>query len=102
GFLFWGPALEGHHRADGLAFVHEVEGLVDPLQRHHVRDEIVDVDLLLHVPVDDFWHVGPAPGAAESGSLPSAAGHQLEGARPDFLARAGHADDHRYTPATVA
>src|SRR5690606_9967791 len=42
---------------DRLALVHQVEGGVDLLQRHGVGDEIVDVDLPLHVPVDDLRHV---------------------------------------------
>jgi hypothetical protein len=35
-----------------------------------VRDELVDLDLALHVPVDDLGHVGAAPGAAEASSRP--------------------------------
>jgi hypothetical protein len=36
--------LERHHRPDRLAGVHQVEGLVDLLERHHVGDQVVDVD----------------------------------------------------------
>src|SRR5437588_8622656 len=36
------------------AGMHEVEGLVDVGQGELVRDEVVDVDLALHVPVDDL------------------------------------------------
>src|SRR5713101_6783695 len=67
-----------------------------------MRDQVVDVDLLLHVPVDDFRHVAPALGAAERGAFPYAAGDELERARLDLLARARDADDHRYAPALVA
>jgi hypothetical protein len=38
----------------------------------------VDVDLAVHVPVDDLRHVGAAARAAEGGALPDAAGDQLE------------------------
>ena len=58
-----------HDRADRLAFVHQVEGRVDLLERHGVGDEIVDVDLPLHVPVDDLRHVRATARAAEGGAL---------------------------------
>src|SRR5471030_1056868 len=95
-------SLEGDDRADRLAFVHEVEGVVDLLDRHHVGDQRVDVDLLVHVPVDDLRHVAPAFGATEGRTHPRAAGDELERARGDLLARARDADDHRLAPAAVA
>src|SRR5256885_9528219 len=71
------PSVD-HHRAYGFAFMHQVEALVDVGELELVRDQVVDVDLALHVPVDDFRHVAPALGAAERGALPYAAGDQLE------------------------
>src|SRR5579883_2343360 len=82
--------------------MHQVEGLVDLRQRHGVRDQVVDVDASLHVPVDDFGHVAPAFGAAECGAFPNAAGHQLEGPRGNFLACRRHADYHAGTPSALA
>jgi hypothetical protein len=58
--------------------VHQVEGLVDALERHDVGDQVVDVDLAVHVPVDDLRHVGAAARAAEGRALPDPAGDQLE------------------------
>src|SRR5687767_1897420 len=94
--------LVEHHAADRFPFVHQVEGAVDTLQRHRVRDERVDLDLAVHVPVDDPRHVGAAARAAERGALPDAAGDELERAGADLLPRAGHADDHRHAPAAMA
>jgi hypothetical protein len=37
--------------------VHQVEALVDVLERHGVGDHRVDLDLAVHVPVDDLRHV---------------------------------------------
>ena len=68
------------------------------LERHHVRDQLVDVDLAVHVPVDDLRHVGAAARAAEGRALPHAAGDELERARRDLLARAGDADDDATCP----
>src|SRR4029079_18310734 len=61
-----------------------------------------DVDLAVHVPVDDPRHVGAAARAAERGPAPDAPGDQLERARLDLLAGAGDADDGRLAPAAVA
>src|SRR5690606_35181649 len=89
------------HRADRLAFVHQVEGGVDLIERHHVGDEVIDVDLAVHVPVHDFGHVGAAACAAEGGAFPDASGDELERAGGDFLTRFGDADDDALAPAAV-
>src|SRR4029078_7654592 len=86
-----GTTLEGHDRADRLAFVHQVEGLVDTFQRQDVRDQVIDIDLLFHVPVQDPRHGGAAPGAAECGALPHAPRDQLERPGLYLLARPRHA-----------
>src|SRR3954466_5250847 len=91
-----------HHRTDRLAGLHQREALVDVFQFQRVGDQVVDVDLAFHVPVDDLRHVGAAPGAAERGALPYATGDELERPRPDLLARAGDADDDGDAPAAVA
>ena len=88
--------------ADRLARVHQVERLVDALERQLVRDQRVDLDLAVHVPVDDARHVGAAARAAERRALPDAAGDQLERARRDLLAGAGDADDDAHAPAAMA
>ena len=43
------------HRADAFAFMHEIKGLVDIVQRHRVGDEFVDLDFAIHVLID---HIG--------------------------------------------
>src|SRR5471032_2380775 len=83
--------LEGDDAADRLALVHQVEGVVDLLDGHHVGNERIDVDFLVHVPVDDLRDIAPSLGATEGGAHPAAAGHELEGTRGDLLARARHA-----------
>src|SRR5690349_10888778 len=95
------PGLIDHHAPNRFARVHEVERLVDVVQRHRVRDQVVDVDLALHVPVDDLRHVRAAARAAECSALPHPPGDQLERPRLDLLTRARNADDHRHAPAAV-
>src|ERR1700761_5014348 len=86
---------------DRLAFVHQVETLVDVLELEHMRDHRVDLDLAVHVPVDDLRHVGAAARAAEGRALPDPAGDQLEWPRRDFLAGFGDADHHGNAPAAM-
>src|SRR3954470_7980713 len=108
----FGPASRGRltrarrvvddHRADGLAGMHEVERIVDAIERKDVRDEVVDVDFAFHVPVDDARHVGASPRTPEGGAFPDAPRHELERAGLDLLARTGDADDHRHAPSAMA
>src|ERR1700704_3418887 len=42
--------LKRHHAADRLSALHQVERVVDFVQRHHMRDHRVNLDLALHVP----------------------------------------------------
>ena len=81
------PQSVDHDAADRLARVHQVEALVDLVERQRVRDHRVDLDLAVHVPVDDLRHVGAAARAAEGRALPDAAGDELERPRRDLLAR---------------
>src|SRR5882757_469139 len=67
-----------------------------------MRDEIVDVDLAVHVPIDDLWYIGAAARAAECGPLPHAPRDQLEWTGRNLLAGARDADNHRDSPAAVA
>src|SRR5688572_29184175 len=66
------------HAPDRLPGMHEVERVVDVRERHRVRDQVVDVDLALHVPVDDLRHIGAAARAAERRTLPHTPRDQLE------------------------
>src|SRR5438067_7539845 len=94
--------LVDHDAADRLAGMHQLEALVDVVERQRVRDQVVDVDLLLHVPIDDLRHIGAAPGAAEGGALPHAPGYELKRSRADLLPRRGDADDDADAPAAMA
>src|SRR6266545_7723858 len=95
-------ASVGDYGPDRLAFMHQVEAFVDSFEGQHVRDQIVDVDLAVHVPVDDPGHIGAATCAAKRRAFPDPAGDELERPRFDLLASAGDADDHRHAPAAVA
>src|SRR3981081_3489814 len=71
-------ASKYNDRPDRLALVHQIESLVDVLQLEDMRDHRVDLDLSVHVPVDDLRHIGAATCAAERGAFPHPAGHELE------------------------
>src|SRR5690606_29819861 len=76
--------------------------LVDVFELQRVRDQVVDVDLAVHVPVDDLRHVGPSACPAERRALPYASGHKLEGTGRDLLPCAGDTDDDADAPTLVA
>src|ERR1700722_4899331 len=88
-------------RSDRFTFVHQVEPFVDFLELEGVGDHRIDLNFAVHVPVDDFWYVGAAAGAAECRTFPDTAGDKLERPCGDFLAGFGHADHHGYAPATM-
>src|SRR3979490_910021 len=91
-----------HDAADRIAGVHQFAPSVDLAELERVGDQIVDVDLLLHVPIDDARHIGAPSGAAERGAFPYPAGHQLKRPRADLLAGGGDPDDDADPPAAMA
>ena len=82
--------------------MHEIERGVDLLERHRVGDQVVDVDLAFHVPVDDLRHVRASPRPSESGAFPDPSGDELERAGGDFLAGFGDADHDALAPTAMA
>ncbi|KAG1647276.1 hypothetical protein GQR58_030726 [Nymphon striatum] len=71
-------ALKLHNRTNGFAFVHQVKAVVDLVQCQFMRDHRINLDLAIHVPIDDFWHIGTPLGTAKSCPTPDATGNQLE------------------------
>src|SRR3546814_1066117 len=67
-----------------------------------MRDQVIDVDLAVHIPVDDFWHIGTAARAAKGRTFPFAAGDQLEGPGCDLGASFGDPDNNGLAPAAMA
>ncbi|VXA88758.1 conserved hypothetical protein [Aeromonas veronii] len=88
--------------ADALAFVHQIERLVDLLEGHGVGDEVVQLELTLHVALHIARQLAATAHAAEGAAAPHPAGDQLERTGADLLARTGHADNDRLAPTLVA
>src|SRR5206468_5987388 len=65
-------------------------------------DHRIDLDLSVHVPVDDFRYISAPARAAERGAFPDAAGDELERSGGDFPAGFGDADDDGDAPAAMA
>ena len=84
-----------------LPCVHQVKAFVDLIQGQFVGDHRVDLDLAVHVPIDDLWDVRAALGPAKRGAAPDAACDQLEGTGGNFGTCGRHADDDAFTPAFV-
>src|SRR3977135_1135129 len=93
---------EYDNRSDRFAFVHQVKSLVDFFELEDMRDHRVDLDFSVHVPVDDLRYIGAAAGTAERGTLPYAAGDELERACRNFLAGFGDPDHYRDAPSAMA
>src|SRR6266851_9162236 len=90
-----------HDAADRFAGMHQVEALVDVVERELMGDQLVDLDLAVHVPVDDARDVAAAARAAKGGAFPDPTGDQLKRPRADLLPRGGDADDDADAPAAM-
>src|SRR5262245_37891688 len=88
-------------RADRLALVHQVEGFIDVLDAHGVRDEGRQLDLVAHRLLHHAGQLAATLHATESRALPGAAGDQLERTGGDLLPGARHADDDGLAPAAM-
>src|ERR1700745_2473028 len=101
--LLWNVTFDLEHddRTDRLAFMHQVEPLVDLVQLEDMGNHRIDLDLPGHVPVDDLRNIGSAAGAAECGAFPDPAGHELEWPGGDLLAGFRHPDHDRDAPAAM-
>ena len=82
--------------------MHQVKCLVDVAERHGVRDQIVNVDLAVHVPIHDLGYIGSSSRTTESRAAPHATRIQLERAGRDLGPRWRYTDNDTLTPAFVA
>ena len=81
--------------------MHQIEPLVDLVQWQCMGNHRINLDLALHVPVNDLWYIGTAARATKRGTAPAAPGHQLEGPGIDFLSGTGNTDDDGFAPTLV-
>src|ERR1700743_833708 len=89
-------------RTDALAFVHQIEGVIDLVQSQGVGDKGIDLDFAGHVTVDIAGELAAALDAAERRAAPHAAGYQLERTRADLLPGAGPPYEVALAPAAMA
>ena len=94
--------LEVDDRADRLAGLQKVEGGVDLVMGHVVRDVGVHAEIAAQPLVDHAGQLAPAEDAAEGRAAPHPAGDELEGTGGDLLPGTGHADHGALAPALVA
>jgi hypothetical protein len=64
--------------ADAVTSLHVLEGSVDLVEGLSVGDELVDLELAVHVVVDEVGKLSAALDTTESTSLPDATGDELE------------------------
>src|ERR1700756_1029217 len=94
--------LEPYDAADRFPLMHQVEGLVDVLQGHLMGDHRIDLDLAVHIPVDNLGHIGAPARPTKGRAPPGAAGDELERPGGNFLPGSSHPDDNRLAPALVS
>ncbi len=82
--------------------MHQIEILVDLFQLEHMRNHRIDLDLSVHVPVNDLGHVGTTARAAEGCAFPDATCDELEWPGRDLFSGLRDANDNGDTPAAVA
>ena len=73
--------------------MHKIECLVDVFQWHGMGNQIVNIDFLVHVPVDDFRHISTTACPTKGRAFPGASGYQLERSGRNFLPGTGYTDD---------
>ena len=78
--------------------MHQIKSLIDFIKRQRVGDHRVDINLSIHVPIDNLWHIGSATRTPKSGATPASSSYQLERTGADLLTRTGNANDDRFTP----
>lgn len=88
-----GECLEMNDRTDALAFVHQLEGLVDLFQAHGVGNELVQRYFTLLGLGDVARQFGSTLHATESGAAPNTTSDQLERTGADFCTCRCHADN---------
>lgn len=67
-----------NHTTDAVALLHGVECRINLAQVLAVRDELVDLQLAVHVVGDEVGELRAAFDAAEGAAFPDAAGDELE------------------------
>ena len=81
--------------------MHQVETLVDVIEAHSVGDHRVDLDLAVHVPIDDLWNVRTPRAPPNAVPRQTTARDQLEWTGANFGTRGRHADDDAFAPTFV-
>ena len=81
--------------------MHKIERAIDVGERHLMGDQWINLNLFIHVPIDNLWDVGAAARPTKSRAFPDPSGDQLEWASGNFSTRCGNADDDRHSPPLV-
>lgn len=111
----------GDNATDAVASLHVAKGLVDPVERLSVSDELVDLELAGHVVVDEVGELSATLDTTKGATLPHTSGDELECCSrsvskirifiqagriltscADFLASSSNTNDDTLTPALVA
>lgn len=86
-------SLERYDTANRFTLVHEVKRVVDIIQRHGVRNQVINIDFALHVPIDYLRNIGSSFSSPKRRTSPHSTGDQLEWACTDFFTSPSDTND---------
>src|SRR5580658_845849 len=89
------------YASDRGTSMHQIESVIDLIERHLVGDQGVNRYLTVHIPIDNLRHIGTPAGTTERRAFPDAAGYQLKRSRLNLLPGPRNTDDDRHAPAAV-
>ena len=87
-----------HDASQSLPLEHEVESSVDLREWHTMRDELLQIQLLPHVHLDDFWEVGLWLVVPEEGTLQCPLTEEVHRMGLEHRLLVGDTHQHGHTP----
>ncbi len=66
-----------------------------------MSDQVIDINLLVHIPIDDPRHIGTSSCTAKRRTSPRSTCDQLKRSGRNFLTGAGYSNDTTLAPALV-
>src|SRR5690554_2515519 len=81
--------------------MHQIKRVVNALQRHRVRNQIINIESPFHIPIDNRRHICTPSRTTECAAVPRSPRNQLEGTSRNFLPCPSHTDNVRRPPTLV-
>ncbi|BEM34829.1 hypothetical protein SME06J_35210 [Serratia marcescens] len=83
-----------NHRPDRFTIMHELEGIIDFIQRHGVGHKRLQLDFAIHSIFDHTGQLCTPFHSPKRGTFPYAAGNQLERTGGNLLSGPSYSNDN--------